>query len=294
MSLVTARPYTSLRRSIGDIRKDWLPWVAVIWLFIIVTLAVIIPIINSEPLTAVFLNQAFRPPVWAGGTASHLLGTDQLGRDLLQRLAYGARVSLIVGAASTVAACIAGSVIGLVAGYVGRWTDVVLARVTDAQLCFPTILLGLSFAAFLPSSLFVIVLAIALSTWPMYARVVRAEVLVVRQSDFVALAIAGGMRQAVVIRRHIVPNVIPIIVVLASQNFGLAVIYEAALSYLGIGVQPPNTSLGLMIADSQVYLTSNPWVVFAPALTLASISLAVNILGDRIRDTVDPSSRAAI
>jgi peptide/nickel transport system permease protein len=230
--------------------------------------------------------------VWDGGTISHVLGTDNLGRDLLERLAYGARVSLLVGIASTVLASLIGSIIGLLAGYVGGWLDAVLARIIDAQLCFPTILLGLSFAAFLPPSLYVIVLAISLSIWPMYARVVRAEVLVVRQSDFVALAIAGGMRRAAIMRRHILPNVLPMVVVLASQNFGLAVIYEAALSYLGIGVQPPATSLGLMIADGQVYLTSNPWVVFAPVIVLASISLAVNVLGDRLRDAFDPTSRA--
>jgi peptide/nickel transport system permease protein len=242
-------------------------------------------------VTDVFLNQAFRPPVWDGGTISHVFGTDQLGRDLLQRLAYGARVSLLVGLASTIVASLIGVTIGLLAGYVGGWLDAVLARVADAQLCFPAILLGLSFAAFLPPSLYVIVLAIALSTWPMYTRVVRAEVLVVRQSDFVALAIAGGMRRGAIMRRHILPNVLPIVVVLASQNFGLAVIYEAALSYLGVGVQPPGTSLGLMISDGQVYLTSNPWVVFAPVIVLASISLAVNVLGDRLRDVFDPTSR---
>ena len=292
MTITTTRSRAIVRISARKVKADWLPWAAAFWVSMVIFFAIVVPFINTTPLTDVFLNNAFRPPVWDGGTISHVLGTDNLGRDLLERLAYGARVSLLVGIASTVLASLIGSIIGLLAGYVGGWLDAVLARIIDAQLCFPTILLGLSFAAFLPPSLYVIVLAISLSIWPMYARVVRAEVLVVRQSDFVALAIAGGMRRAAIMRRHILPNVLPMVVVLASQNFGLAVIYEAALSYLGIGVQPPATSLGLMIADGQVYLTSNPWVVFAPVIVLASISLAVNVLGDRLRDAFDPTSRA--
>jgi peptide/nickel transport system permease protein len=259
-----------------------------------VLLAIVVPIASSQSLVSVNLGDAYLPPIWAGGSASHFLGTDQLGRDMLELLGYGIRLSLLVGITSTIIASIIGSLIGIVSGYLGGWVDMVFSRVVDAQLAFPVILIGLCLAVFLHPSVPTVVAAVVMASWPTYARVVRSQCLLLKESDFVALATVSGLRRRTIMWRHLLPNVLPSIVVIGSQNFGQAVLYEAALSYLGVGVQPPSMSLGLIISNAQQYMFTHTWLIIAPTIVLALISLSANILGDWLRDRLDPTLRAGM
>jgi peptide/nickel transport system permease protein len=198
-------------------------------------------------------------------------------------------VSLLVALTAALAASLIGTVVGLISGYSEGWGDIVLSRVIEAQLSLPVILVALSIAISLGPSFRTTVLAIAITSWVPYARVVRSEVLVLKRSDFTALAIVTGLRSSKILWRHILPNVLPSVVVLATQNFGQAIVYEAGLSFLGIGVQPPDVSWGLMIAQSYLYIISVPWLVLAPAFALALTALSTNLLGDIIRDRLDPT-----
>jgi peptide/nickel transport system permease protein len=190
---------------------------------------------------------------------------------------------------AALAASLIGTVVGLISGYSEGWGDIVLSRVIEAQLSLPVILVALSIAISLGPSFRTTVLAIAITSWVPYARVVRSEVLVLKRSDFTALAIVTGLRSSKILWRHILPNVLPSVVVLATQNFGHAIVYEAGLSFLGIGVQPPDVSWGLMIGQSYLYIISVPWLVLAPAFALALTALSTNLLGDIIRDRLDPT-----
>jgi peptide/nickel transport system permease protein len=252
-------------------------------------MAILAPLLARQDLGLVDLSRTLLPPAWAGGGSwAHPLGTDQLGRDILGRVAYGARISLVVAMASALMACLFGTLVGLLSGYFEGWIDVIAARVIEAQLSLPVILVALAIVIAVGPSLQTVILAIAISSWVPYARVVRSEVLVLKRSDFVALSVVTGLRSATILRRHILPNVLPSVIILASLNFSHAIIYESSLSYLALGVQPPLVSWGQMIAQSRIYLASAPWLVLAPALTLAVTALSANILGDALRDRLDP------
>lgn len=265
--------------------------VALAWLMLILLLAIVAPIFFELPLNSVDLSVTFREPVWTGGSWSYPLGTDNLGRDLLSQIAYGAQVSLSVAFVVAALSGIFGTFIGLATGYFGGWIDLAAARVIEAQLSLPVIIVALAIVISLGPSFSTVALAIALANWVPYARVIRSEVFVLRSTDFVALAQTAGLSSFTILTRHIFPNVLPSVVILASQTFGRAIIYEASLSYLGLGVQPPLVSWGGMIAHSQIYLSSNPWLVLIPTITLALTALAANVIGDRIRDSLDPASR---
>jgi len=260
----------------------------------VVLAAVARPWFDPEPLGRVDLGRTFVPPIWsASGTWGHPLGTDQLGRDIFTRLAYGARLSLLVAVTAAGLSAVVGTVVGLLTGYFEGWIDVVAARLIEAQLSLPLILVALAMVVGFGASVPTLIAAIAISTWVSYARVVRSEVLVLRRSDFVALSIITGLRPSTILWRHILPNVLPSVIVLASQSFGQAIIYEASLSYLGLAVQPPGVSWGLMIAQARIFLSSQAWLVLAPALALAVTALAANVLGDLVRDRLDPTLEAA-
>lgn len=276
----------------APLRSRWPPLAiaSVTVLGIVALVAVVRPLTESVPLGQVDLGHTFAPAVWdPGGSLRHPLGTDQLGRDILTRLAYGARLSLLVALTASGISAVIGTAIGLLTGYFEGWIDVLAARVIEAQLALPLILVALAMVIGFGTSLPTLVAAIAISSWVPYARVVRSEVLVLKRSDFVALSVVTGLRPPTILWRHVLPNVLPSVIVLASQNFGQAIIYEASLSYLGLAVQPPRVSWGLMIAQARIYLSSHAWLALAPALTLAVTALAANILGDLLRDRLDPT-----
>jgi peptide/nickel transport system permease protein len=238
------------------------------------------------------LRMKLRPPVWeAGGSWSHLLGTDRLGRDLLTRVVYGARVSLAAGAVTVLLSGALGAAVGLVAGYYRGRVDAVLMRATDATLSFPVILLALILAVTVGPSFVNVVVAIAVILWARFARVIRGEVLSLMERDFVAQARIAGCSAWRIITRHLLPNTLNTLVVLLTLQVGYVIILEASLSFLGAGIPPPTPAWGSMIAEGRDFITSAWWVSFFPGLAILLVGLAFNVLGDWLRDTLDPKLR---
>ncbi|HXG04821.1 MAG TPA: ABC transporter permease [Candidatus Binatia bacterium] len=243
-------------------------------------------IAGHDPLRTDFAA-ALRPP----GSPGHLLGTDQLGRDLLARVLHGARLALFIGACTTLLTAVVGSLLGLVAGFVRRWPGAVIMRLADVQLSFPFILLALTINAIVGVGLTTIVVSLTAAGWVVYARVVRGEVLSVREREFIQAAAALGTGQVRLLFRHVLPNVVPSIVIVASLQFSQFVVAEAAISFLGFGVQPPRPAWGSMLAESRDFLYVAWWLAAFPGLALALTALGVNLLGDWLRDTLDPRLR---
>jgi peptide/nickel transport system permease protein len=242
--------------------------------------------------TDVVLPERLRPPCWEqGGSLAHPLGTDPLGRDLLARMIYGARVSLAVGCLGLILGGGVGASLGLLAGYAGGRVDTFLMRVTDTTLSFPIILFAILLVVVLGSSLLTVVLAIALVLWARFARVIRGEVLSLRERDFVAQARIAGSSPERIIVVHLFPNVLNTLVVLLSLQVGWVIIVEASLSFLGAGVPPPTPTWGAMIAEGRDYIASAWWVSFFPGLAILLTVLAFNLFGDWLRDALDPTIR---
>ena len=239
-----------------------------------------------DPLRADFAA-SLKPP----GTPGHPLGTDQLGRDLLARVLHGARLALFIGGCTAVVTAIVGGLVGLVAGFVERWPSAVLMRLADVQLSFPFILLALTINAIVGLGLRNIVLSLSAAGWVVYARVVRGEVLSVKQRDFVQAAAALGVGRGRLLFRHVLPNVAPSIIVVASLQFSQFIVAEAAISFLGFGVQPPTPAWGSMLSESRDFLYVAWWLAAFPGAALALTALGVNLLGDWLRDTLDPKLR---
>ena len=239
-----------------------------------------------DPLAADF--KAFlKPP----GTPGHPLGTDQLGRDLLARVLHGARLALFIGACTVLITAVVGGLLGLLAGFFERWPSTALMRLADVQLSFPFILLALTINAIVGLGLRNIIISLSAAGWVIYARVVRGEVLSVKQRDFVQAASALGMGRGRVLFRHVLPNVAPSIIVVASLQFSQFIVAEAAISFLGFGVQPPTPAWGSMLSESRDFLYIAWWLAAFPGAALALTALGVNLLGDWLRDTLDPKLR---
>jgi peptide/nickel transport system permease protein len=238
------------------------------------------------------LRARFTPPVWQkGGSSKHVLGTDRLGRDLLARIIFGARVSLAAGVITVLAAGLVGAAVGLVAGYYRGRVDAVLMRITDATLSFPIILLALILAVTAGPSFANVIVAIAVILWARYARVIRAEVLTLMEQDFVAQSRIVGCGPWRLISRHLFPNTLNTLIVLLTLQVGYVIIVEASLSFLGAGIPPPAPAWGSMIADGREFITTAWWVSFFPGLAILLVVLAFNLLGDWLRDTLDPRLR---
>jgi peptide/nickel transport system permease protein len=240
----------------------------------------------ADPLRADFAR-SLRPP----GTPGHPLGTDQLGRDLLSRILHGARLSLFIGICTVLATAVVGGTLGLLAGFVERWPSAVLMRLADVQLSFPFILLALTINAIVGLGLRNIILSLSAAGWVVYARVVRGEVLSVKQREFVHAAAALGAGRRRLLLRHVLPNVAPSIIVVASLQFSQFIVAEAAISFLGFGVQPPTPAWGSMLSESRDFLYVAWWLAALPGAALTLTALGVNLLGDWLRDTLDPRLR---
>ncbi len=223
-----------------------------------------------------------------GPSAKHWFGTDQLGRDILSRVFYGSRVSLAAGLVSVLIALVLGGLIGLVAGFYGGWIDDVLMRLTDAMLAFPFLVLAIALAAVLGPSLQNTMLAIGVVTTPVFARLIRGQVLAERPRDYVQAAVALGGGDGRIIARHLLPNILGPLIVQVSLSTATAVLAEATLSFLGLGVQPPTPSWGSMLNDARGYLSQAPHMALFPGLAIFLAVLAFNLIGDGLRDAFDP------
>lgn len=281
-----------LRRVLRELLKNKAALLGVAILGVVTASAILAPAISPADPLLQEVSVRLRPPTLeSGGGGAYLLGTDHLGRDILSRLIYGARISLVIGVSAVALAGTLGTLIGLVAGFRGGRIDDLCMRLTDTMLAMPFILLALAVIAVLGSSLRNIILVLGITSWVSYARVVRAEVLTLRTREFVSAAQALGSPAARIIFRHLLPNVLTPVIVIATLEVARMIILESALSFLGLGVQPPTPTWGGMLADGRAYLSTAWWLATFPGLCIMLSVLGINLLGDWLRDALDPRLR---
>ncbi|WP_417208553.1 ABC transporter permease [Antarctobacter sp.] len=237
------------------------------------------------------MRSRLQPPVFFGGDWTHVLGTDRLGRDILSRTMHGAWYAMSISATGIVAGVVIGSSLGLVAGYARGWTDTIIMRLVDISLALPAILLALALAAMFGPSFQSVITVVVFVLWAYFARQVRAEVLSLRERDFVARARVAGSSHFKILRRHIFPNVLNTVVVLATLQVGIVISLEASLSFLGIGIPRPTPTWGILVADGRELIVSAWWISFFPGLTILLVVLSVNLFGDWLRNRLDPKTR---
>jgi len=248
--------------------------------------ALLAPVISPfDPLDQ-NIAQGLNPPSF-----EHLLGTDKLGRDILSRLLYGARISLLVGLAVVAGAGSIGTLIGLLAGYIGGWADEIMMRVTDVFFAFPALILAMAIAGALGPSLENALIAIIVVTWPVYARLVRGQVLTIKEREYIQAARALGIPQGRILLRHVLPNSLAPLLVQASFDLGSAILSVAGLSFIGFGAQPPTPEWGVMISEGRNYMATQWWLATAPAVAILLVVACFNLLGDGLRDFLDPQLR---
>lgn len=265
---------------------------AVIVLILVVIAAVAAPIVAPHDPEMQSLRLRLKPPFWAeGAEAGYLLGTDALGRDMLSRMIFGSQISLIVGASTVLLQGAMGVLIGLLAGYFGGWVDNVLMRIADIQQSVPFLILAVALAAVVRPSLINIIIVLGISGWVTYSRVVRGQVLSVREREFVEASRALGSGDARIIFRHILPNIVPSITVIATLTISTMILAEASLSFLGMGVPPPTATLGGMVADGRNYVSTAWWVSVLPGIQIFVTVLSINLIGDHLREILDPTLR---
>lgn len=286
------RSLLTLRGGGGERRTARVPWIPIVIISVIVFMALFAPVLAPYSPIDQTLKDKLLPPVWmVGGSEKYLLGTDHFGRDLLSRLIHGARVSLIVALLALTAGGGVGLLIGIVSGYVGGRVDAILMRLVDAAFTFPAILFALLLAVTMGQGLGTLVAAISLLLWASFARVIRGEVLALRQRDFVALARVRGCSSMRIMLTHILPNVLNTFMVLVTLNIGVVIIAEASLSFLGAGIPPPTPTWGLMISEGRGRIVEAWWAALIPGIAITLLVLSVNLFGDWLRDRLDPRLR---
>ncbi|HJQ20835.1 MAG TPA: ABC transporter permease [Gemmatimonadaceae bacterium] len=280
-----------MSRATMHLRRDARAWFGVLVIVLMVLAAIGAPVFARHDPTAIDLINGLQPP-----SPNHWLGTDIQGRDVWARLIYGARISLSVGLVSQGIALALGLLLGLIAGYYGRWIDELVMRLADVTLAFPTLLLLIALVAALQPSLTVVFLTIGLVGWAGMARLVRGQVLVVRELEYVQAMRALGAKNARIITRHVLPAVIAPVLIAATLGVAAAIMAEASLSFLGLGVQPPTPSWGAMIADGRdlSQLRGAPWTSLFPGVAIGLTVLGFNLLGDALRDALDPRAKRKV
>jgi peptide/nickel transport system permease protein len=289
---VLPSPPPSSARS-GAIRFGDIPVIPTLILVVIALVAIFANQLAPHNPEIGSLTVRFKPPFWqTGGSVKYLLGTDQLGRDVLSRLIFGARVSMVVGIMAVLVAGVVGTALGILSGYLGGWVDQVIMRVTDTWLALPALTFAIFLAAIVGPSMWNIVIILGITYWTRYARVIRGEVLSLREREFVRLAIVAGCSKWTIMTRHILPNVINSAIVLGSLMLGVVIITEATLSFLGVGVPPPQPAWGLMLSDGkQGLMVGYWWLTVFPGCCIMLMVLSANLLGDWLRVKLDPQLR---
>jgi len=269
-------------------RQLRLPWISLSIVTVLVVCAVFAPLVAPHDPYRIDMSIAKVAP---GETWGHPLGTDIMGRDMLSRLIYGARTSMFMALVALGSGAVAGTVLGLISGYRGGWVDAVIMRATDASLGFPTILVAMIALVLLGSGLEIIVLAVALNVWDRFSRMIRGEVLYIKEMDFVTLARVAGVSAPVTIWRHIFPNTVNTFMVMTSLQVGQVILLEASLSFLGLGLAPGAPAWGIMVAEGRTVILDTWWLSLLPGLAITAVVLAFNFLGDWMRDALDPKLR---
>lgn len=265
------------------VRDNKLAVLSAVLILLIILAAVFAPYLTPYNDTDMDLLGRLSPP-----SVKHLLGTDEGGRDVLTRMLYGARISLLVGVVPTLLSMVLGAALGILAGFRGGWVDAVIMRLADITLAFPSMLLAMVIMYTLGGGLINIFLTLTLVNWAEVARILRAQTLQLKEREFVEAARVIGVPRPVIMLRHILPNCVPTLIVLFTLNVPSSILTESSLSFLGMGIQPPGSSWGLMVNVGRQYLYNAPWVSFMPGLAIMLIVLAFNFLGDGLRDVLDP------
>ena len=279
----TAVPPRAGNRAWAKFKRNKVALVGAGIVLLFVVMALFAPLIaNHDPFQTSFMNIRKAP------SAAYWMGTDELGRDVFSRLVYGARASMMAGLVSVLIALVVGVPFGLAAGYFGGWTDSIISRATEALLAIPFLILAIALAAFLGPSLINAMIAIGVSAAPKFVRITRGQVLAVRSEDYVQSARALGASSLRIIARHVFPNVMPPLIVQATITIATAIIAEASLSFLGLGLQPPNPSWGSMLNTAKNFMTQAPWMSIFPGSAIFLAVLGFNLLGDGLRDALDP------
>lgn len=284
-------------------RKPWVRWIKLLLQsktgtvgFLIVSLVIFVAIfadvLAPHNPASNNLGDMLKPPVWLdGGSQNYILGTDNLGRDILSRIIYGSRVSLLVGVFSVILAGFIGIIIGLISGYYGGVIDNLLMRIVDSFLAIPSILFILVVLAVFDPSILVLIIVIGLTNWVTYARVVRGEVLSIKEKEFVKASKSIGTNSLTIMLQHILPNILSSFIVISTLSVATTIVLEASLSFLGLGIQPPDVSWGGMLTDGRNYLATNWWLATFPGIAITITVLGIIFLGDWLRDVLDPRTQ---
>lgn len=290
-SITQNRP-SSLKRWTRLLLKSKTGTLGFIIVSIVFLISILAPVLAPYDPAAINPADMLKPPFWLeGGSTANLLGTDNLGRDILSRIIYGSQVSLLVGIMSVVVAGFIGVSVGLIAGYYGGLIDNILMRLVDSFLAIPTILFALVILSIFGPSVITLIVVLGATNWVNYARLVRGEVLSIKERDFVKAAHSIGVKSHKIIIRHLLPNVISSFIVISTLSVATTIILEASLSFLGLGVQPPTVSWGTILSDGRDYLATSWWLATLPGVAITITVLGIIFLGDWLRDVLDPRSK---
>jgi peptide/nickel transport system permease protein len=266
--------------------------IPVVVLLVMVILAIFAPLLAPYPYDQINMSERLMPPFFMdGGSSHHILGTDHMGRDIMSRVIYGARISLSIALLVIFITSSIGTIVGVISGYLGGRTDAFLMRITDISLSFPAILIAILLAATLGPGYWTVVIALSFLGWAPYARLIRGEALKLSEADFVSQARIIGASPVRTMIRHIFPNIVNPLIVMVTLSVGMIILTEAVLSYIGAGIPPPNPSWGAMVEEGRTYIDTAWWISFFPGIAIGLVVLAGNFLGDWIRDKLDPRLR---
>ncbi len=277
------------RRILKVMFSRWIVIVGAVIIFLLIVMALAAPLIAPYNPNETNLSQKLVPP-----SAAHKLGTDELGRDIYSRLLYGSRISMLVGIVAVSIAGVFGMGFGLLAGYYGKWIQTIIMRCVDTLMSIPPLILIMAIAAALGAGLVNVLIALGIGLLPTYARLMNGQILSLKENDYILATRAMGANNARVMFRHLLPNSFPPLLVLVTLNMGTAILMEASLSYLGVGISPPTATWGAMVSNGQMYMLTNPLLSLVPGLCILLVVLAFNMVGDGLRDALDPRLRGTL